>query len=210
MKLVGVNGQAVDHFMFDNSGLILSATSPQLILPRGFQRSQVLVQNISTHVMYLEIGSARATATITGGVVTSVTVTNPGFNFSEAPGITFRGGGASMYPGFLGSSDPLSPSPNLPATGHCVMSGTAPNLSVASIVVDYGGANYLVAPYVLIRNHHRDPNGCADPSYNAGSGILLPASGGSYTGISASCQTTDQMALYCGTLGSAFTVKWMD
>jgi len=210
MKLVGVNGQQADHFMFDASGTIASATAPQLLLPRGFQRSQVLVQNLSAHVMYLEIGSARATATISGGVVTGCTVTNPGFGFTLPPTVTFRGGGAQMYPGFLGSTDPLSPSIGEPAIGHCVMTGSAGALTLSSITIDYGGSGYLQPPYVLIRNNHHDPNGCADPSNNSGSGIYLAANGGAYTGISASCQTTDQMALFCGTQGAAFTCKWMD
>lgn len=211
MKLVGSAGQGVPHFMFDSSGAIVSATAPQLILPRSFSRSHFVVANLSaTLPMYLEIGSARAVATLTNGVVTGVTVTNPGFGFSLPPTIEFRGGGAGMFPGFLGSGDPNSPSPSKVATAHCVMSGAAPNQVVASVTVDYGGAGYLVAPYVLIQNAQNDANGCADPSSGGGSGLLLPAAGGSYVVNGTAC-TTDQMALFCSTgAGAKFTVKWMD
>jgi hypothetical protein len=211
VKLTGAAGQGAPHFMFDNSGAIVSGTAPQLILPRAFSRSMLVIANLSaTLPMYLEIGSARGVATIANGVVTGVTVTNPGFGFSLPPTVQFRGGGNGMFPGFLGSGDPNSPSPSKPATAHCVMSGTAPNMTVASITVDFGGAGYLVAPYVLIQNAADDANGCADPSNGGGSGLILPANGGSYIVNGTAC-TTDQMALFCSTGAAAkFTVKWMD
>jgi hypothetical protein len=211
MKLVGAAGQAANHFMFDNSGAIISSTVPQLILPRALSRTHFIIVNLSAALpMYLEIGSARAVATITNGQVTGVTVTNPGFGFSLPPVVQFRGGGAAGFPGFVGSGDPNSYPPTRLATAHCVMTGTAPNQSIASITVDYGGAGYLVAPYVLMLNNHHDPNGCADPSYGGGSGLLLPANGGSYYVNGTACPT-DQMALFCSTgAGAKFTCKWMD
>jgi hypothetical protein len=210
MKLTGAAGQGVPHFMFDNSGAMVSGTAPQLILPRAFSRLQLRVQNNhATLPMFLEIGSARAVATIANGVVTGVTVTNPGFGFSLPPTIEFRGGGAGMFPGFLGSGDPNSPSPSKIATAHCVMSGAAPNMIVSSIVVDYGGAGYLTAPYVLMLNAANDPNGCADPSAGGGSGFQIAA--GAFWEQNGTGCTTDQMALFCSTgAGAKFTVKWMD
>jgi hypothetical protein len=211
MKLPGASGQSVPHFTYDASGTIASSTVPQLILPRSLSRSHFVVANLSpTLPMYLEMGSARAVATLTGGVVTSVAVTNAGFGFSRAPLISFRGGGAGMFPGFLGSNDPNSPSPSKPATAHCVMSGSAPNQIVASVTVDFGGSGYLVAPYVLILNDALDANGCADPSAGGFSGLPILQNGGNYyvNGTACGC---DQMALYCPTgAGAKFTVKWMD
>jgi hypothetical protein len=211
MKLVGAGGQAVNHFTYDASGAIASSTLPQLVLPRRYATSHLVVQNQSaTLPMYLEFGSARATAAISNGVVTSITVTNAGFGFTYAPHIQIRGGGAGQYPGFLGCADPGSPSPSAPATAHCVMTGTAPNLSVASIVVDFGGSGYLAVPYVQILNDHKDPTGCADPSSGGGSGIQLAAAGGSYY-LNGTVCPTDQIALFCSTgVGAKFTCKWTD
>jgi hypothetical protein len=210
MKLVGSGGQLVPHYTFDASGSIASATLPQLILPRRFATSQLLVQNLSTSaVMYLEIGSARATATITNGSVTAVTVTNAGFGFSLAPRVQFRGGGAANLSSFLGSTEPNSPPPFKPAAAHCVMTGAAPNMSVASITIDNPGAAYLVAPFVLIENDQHDANGSADPSAGAGSGIVLPTNGGEYFVNGTAC-TTDALAIFCATVGQKFTCKWMD
>lgn len=210
MKLIGAGNQFVSHALFDASGINASATVPQLILPRRYSTTNLLVQNLSTTaVMYLEIGSARATATLTGGVVTSVAVTNAGFGFSKPPVIQFRGGGAGMYPAFLGSTEPNSPSPSAPAQAHCVMTGAAPNQSVASITVDFGGSGYLVPPFVFISNADVDPNGCADPSASSGVGIVLAANGGKYEVNGTAC-TTDAIALFCGTVSQRFTCKWMD
>lgn len=210
MKLTGAAGQAVQHFKFDASGTIVSATLPQLILPRRNGTSMLVVQNLhATATMFLEFGSARAVATITNGVVTSVSVTNAGFGFSKPPALSFRGGGASNFAGFLGATEPGSPPPSNVARGRCVMTGSAPNMSVASITVDYGGSGYLIAPYVQIENNRFDPNGCADPSVNGGSGVMLNPVGGSYYINGTSCPT-DSMALFCATLGAPFTVKWMD
>jgi hypothetical protein len=111
--------------------------------------------------------------------------------------------------GFVGSTEPNSPPPFTLATAHCVMTGAAPNLSVASITIDNPGSGYLVAPFVMIENDQRDPNGSADPSSGGGSGVLLPANGGQYFANGTAC-TTDALALFCGTTGQKFTCKWMD
>lgn len=215
MKLVGAAGQAANHFLYDASGLIVSGTVPQLVLPRRLSCSHLIIANLhATLTMYIDFGSARATATISGGVVTACTVVNPGFGFSLAPSIEFRGGGADQFLNFLGSNDPNSPPPAKPAKAHCVMTGAAPNMSVASITVDYGGAGYLVAPYVRILNHNRDPNGCADPSALSASGFYgalpLPPLGGSYY-LNGTVTTTDQLAIYCSTGANApFSCKWAE
>jgi hypothetical protein len=211
MKLTGAGGQAVPHFMFDNSGTIASNTLPQLLMPRRTSTSHMIIMNLHpTLQMWLQIGSAIATATLTSGVVTSCTVTNAGFGFSLPPLIQFRGGGAGMWPGFLGANDPNSPSPSKPARAHCVMTGSAPNQSVASITIDDGGSGYLVAPYVMIQNDPKDAGGCADPSLNSGNGMLLGANGGSYY-INGTCCPTEQMAIFCSTgLNARYLCKWMD
>ena len=201
--------------MFDLSGTITEGTVAQLILPESKSRSMLLVSNISAVAMYLEIGSARATATISNGAVTSCTVTNAGFGFTFAPEIEFLGGGAYGQSGrygtnisqFVGVGQIGYPAPNSPAKAHCVMTGSAPNMSVASIAIDFGGLLYVAAPYVQITNRLADPNGCAIPS--ATSGIYLGPGGGSYYVNGTTCPT-DPLALYCATTSSAFVLKWMD
>ena len=159
--------------------------------------------------MYVGIGSATATATISGGVVTGCTVTNAGFGFSKPPVIRFFGGGNTAFnPTYIGSAAPSAMSPNNGAQAHCVMTGSAPNQTVSSIVVDFGGANYAIAPQVFIFNSDLDPNGCADPSLNSGNGIYLAAAGGSVFFNGTSCPT-DSVSLFCGTISQPFTCKYM-
>ena len=91
--------------------------------------------------MWYTFGSARAYATLTNGVVTSVTVVNAGFGFTYAPLIEFLGGGNKLRNSTnLGLGQPGGQdAPSNTAQAHCVMTGSAPNMSVASIVVDNGG-----------------------------------------------------------------------
>lgn len=71
---------------------------------------------------------ATATATVSGGVVTSITVTNPGYGYTKAPGIIFTGGG-----GFG-------------AWATATVSGGF----VTAITVTDGGSGYTSAPTVTI------------------------------------------------------------
>lgn len=200
MQLIGAAGQQRNDPLFDASGT--STGAAQLLLPQQKQRSLLLIQNISDTVMYIEFGSARATATLTSGVVTSCTVTNGGFGFTIPPRIEFLGGGHPGNSTYLGATEPFAQSPSKPAQAHCVLSGGA----VSSIVVDDGGSGYAIAPYVYIRNSLNDPNGCASPS--ATSGLYLAANGGSFFNDGTAC-TTDPVALFCSVGSKAFTVKFM-
>lgn len=209
MKLVGSGDQHVHHPMFDASGTITSGGTPQLVLPRAFSRSSLLFVNNSAVNMYLEVGGARATATLTSGSVSSIAITNAGFNFTKAPRVTFLGGGNTgnnqNNPAFLSAGLPDFPAPVNPARGTCVMTGSAGNLSIASITIDNPGSGYAVAPYVWI---HPDPNdnaGCAVPS--ATSGFLVVANGGSWTPNGTVC-TTDPIAVFCATTSSGYTCKY--
>lgn len=205
MQLTGIRGQEGRDFFYDMSGTITTGGTAQLLLPEQIGRSFLMIQNISDTAMYLEFGSARATATLTSGVVTSCSVTNAGQGFTIAPIIQFLGGGNVGGPTgnstFVGSTEPGAKSPQKPAEAHCVLStGT-----VGSIVVDYGGALYKVAPYVFISNSLNDPNGVATAS--ATSGIeLMPA--GSITFSGTSCPT-DPISIFCATTAKAFTCKFM-
>ena len=204
MKLVGASGQFVRHPHFDKSGTITTGGAVQLILAERMRCSMVLVQNISTAPMNLEIGSARATATLTSGVVTSVSITNAGFGFTVPPVVEFIGGGDSAAnPNYLDCALPGGQAPVNAAKGVAVLGGGA----VTSITIVNGGSGYVRAPYVFIRNADNDPYGCAIPS--ATSGVLLSANGGSFFENGTVC-TTDALALYCPTTASAFLCKWSD
>jgi hypothetical protein len=215
MKLVSAGNQQVRHPLYDASGTITSGGTAQLILAQSQSRSFLMFQNLSAHSLYFEFGSARATCSLTSGAVSSVSVTNAGFNFSKPPVVRFMGGGGpggSLYGSnpvtpYLGLNQPGGLSPSDVATAHCVMTGSAPNMSVSSIVVDHGGSGYLIAPYVFIFNSDLDPYGCAVPS--ATSGMLL-TTGSAAVIFNGTCCTTDPIAVYGATTSDAFICKWMD
>lgn len=206
MQLVGSAGQNSYQETWDASGTITSGSAAQLILPRTFMRSYFFFQNTSANIMLLEFGSARATATITNGVVTSVAVTNAGFGFSYAPLISFVGGGTNTQNGrFLVPGIPPYSSPANVATARCIMTGSAPNMTVASIVVDNGGSGYKSAPYVRIQNDQNDPFGCCAPS--ATIGIQVPPNGGNISYNGTFC-LTDSISVFCATSTSTFVCKY--
>lgn len=161
--------------------------------------------------MYLEFGSARATATLTSGAVSSCSITNGGFGFTVAPVVTFLGGGNTGWnmndASFLGCGQPTYPSPSDFAKGRAVLTAGV----VSSITVDHGGVSYAKAPYVFIHNSRKDPFGCADPNYGSNkSGIFLPGNTANSTWQSGTTCCTDAIAVYCATTGKAFTCFWLD
>lgn len=211
MHLPNSQMQAGPHRAYLYTGAASGAA--QLILPEQVSRSMLLVQNLSDTAMYLEIGSARATAALTSGVVSSCTVTNGGFGFTVPPTIEFVGGlaGSASTFSYAGAADILAApgSPGAPtgksAIAHAVLTGGV----VSSIVVDDGGSGYVVPPLVLMHNSRRDPFGCADPFFSSAvSGVYLAAGGGSYY-INGTVCPTDSLALYCSVEAKRFTVKWM-
>jgi hypothetical protein len=225
LKLVGAGSQQAYHPIFDASGTIASGSAPQLLLPHQLSRSLFMFTNNSAAVMYMDFDGARATATLTSGAVSGTTITNAGFGYTKPPLVRFMGGGAPQglpfsgaYPqgvstqvgpnnGFVGSSipDPSWPSPPNPATGVAVMTGSAPNLSVASITITNPGAYYLYAPFVWLINSDLDPSGAAIASATSGFAINP---GGSVTFNGTVCPT-GAVSLFCATATSAFTCKYM-
>lgn len=210
MYLIGSKGQVRRDNVFNASGNIVSGSAPQLLLPEHPSRSYFQFQNTSSNTMWLEFGSARGTATISGGVVTAVSVVastananNPGFGFTYPPLILFLGGGAPTDSTLKSPGQPGYPSPNQPATALAVLSGTA----VGSVQVANGGSGYVNAPYVFFRNNELDPFGCADPSANSGSGFEIPGNGGSILFNGTFCPT-DPVAVFCSTISSTFSCMW--
>ena len=207
-NLVGYSGQYIHTPLYDVSGTITSGGTPQLLLPQSLMRSSLIIQNISDTAMYISIGAPPATASLTSGSVSSVSVGNAGFGYSMAPTVHFLGGAnanRNSQPTYTLAGLPDYPAPSSVASAHCVMTGSAPNMTISSIVIDNGGSGYAYPPFVYLRNRSLDPYGASIPS--ATNGILLAASGGSYTSNGSVC-TTDQIAIFCASSSKAYTVKF--
>ena len=212
MYLVGSHRQHAKNHIYDASGTITTGGTAQLVLPQVFSRAMLLfVNNSLSAAMYLTIGGPTATAVITSGGVSSVSLTNAGFNYSLAPSVTFYSGGAQTVPNtnFLGPIPPVPdyPAPSAPASAHCVMTGNAPNMTISSISIDNPGSGYLYPPYVFIGNNPNDPNGAAVPS--VGVGMYLAPNGGNIY-INGTACPTDQIAVYCATSAAPFYCKYME
>lgn len=209
MKLNGAGGQRTRTHFYDASSTITSGGTAQLIVPEARERTSWVFVNNSDTNMFLEFGAARATATLTSGAISSLSVINAGFGYSIAPNIEFFGGAygtpTQITPTSALQGLPDYVSPNNAAKAHCVMAGSAPNMTVSSIVVDNPGSCYAYPPFVLLTNNHTDPFGCAVPS--ASVGLLQAASGGSYTNNGTIC-VTDQIAVFCSASGKSFTFKF--
>lgn len=207
-NLVGYSGQYVTTHLFDVSGTITSGGTAQLLLPVSLMRSSLIVQNISDTAMYLTIGAPPAVASLTSGAVSSVALGNAGAGYSRPPQVVFLGGALanrSSAPTYTPSGLPDYPSPSHPAQAHCVMSGSAGSQTISSISIDDPGSGYAYPPFVLLVNDPLDQFGYSVPT--ATNGILLAASGGSYTSNGSVC-TTDQIAIFCATSSKAFTCKF--
>jgi hypothetical protein len=202
-------GQQTKRFpLFTADGSITTGGTAQLVLPQVQSRSLLKLQNTSAGPLWFEFGSARATCAISSGVVSSVTVTNAGFNFTKPPVVTFFGGGKAGNGSFLGLNQPGGEGPNSmlgvgrPAKAHAVLTSNA----VSSIVIDDPGAGYAIAPYVFIYNSDLDPYGCAVPS--VGAGLLLAANSPPLLIDGTSCHT-DPIAVFGATPGQTFLCRWM-
>jgi hypothetical protein len=200
-RAVGFTEQQVLTPVYRADGTIASGGTPQLILPRAAPRSSILIQNTSaTDTITIEFGCARATATVSGGKVTAVTVTNAGFGFTYAPSVHFLGGGNISNGRDLGLGYPNQYAPSNVATAHCVLSGGA----ISSIVIDNPGSGYDCAPYVQLLNDPNDNNGCAVPS--ATSGFKLAAGASLYQAYNV--VTTDSIAVYGANTGNSWFCQY--
>ena len=167
--------------------------------------------------MSIEFGAGAATAVLTNGVVTSVTVTNAGLNFTKPPRLRFLGGGQPevtssnnpvsnvVNPSYVGLSQPNAPAPSNIATALAVLSGAYP-ATIASITVTNGGSGYIIPPYVQVSNSDLDPNGVAAPSATVG--IQLAA--GVSIRFDATMCPTDPVSVWGATLGQTFVCRWAD
>ena len=200
-RVVGFTEQQVLTPTYRADGAVTTGGTPQLILPRAAPRSSILIQNTSTSdTITLEFGCARATATVTNGMVTAITVTNAGFGFTYAPSVHFLGGGNMSNGRDLGVGYPNQLAPSNYASAHCVMSGG----SISSIVIDNPGSGYDCAPYVQLLNDPNDNYGAAVPSTT--SGFKLAPGASLYQAYNV--VTTDAIAVYGATTGDSWFCQY--
>lgn len=210
MKLIGSGNQVRQDDLYDASGSITTGGTAQLILPQSKARSYLYLQNNGPDDLWVEIGPPRATAVLTSGVVTSVTVNNAGMRFTYPPLILFEGGGPENGNGLdLGLGQPLGVSPNNVATAHAVMTGSAGARSISSIAIDNGGSGYAVAPYVQIINDPKDPYGAAVPSLGNAGAFFLSATMMPLVFNGTTCPTS-AISVYGAVTGTKFTVKYLN
>lgn len=221
MNLPGSQNQKRLDRMFRFDG---SATSTvKLVVPRAAARSFFTIQNTgATNALWVDFGSARATATLTSGVVTSLTILNGGFGFTVLPTVRLLGGGSNnnqfqsalsasgwdgrgqldQFPEPEGYNLLVTPNTrNRPANVTAVLTAGV----VTSFIINDGGLGYINPPEVIITNHEYDPFGCADASKSSGSGFNL-AAGQTLTFNGTFCPT-DQVSVYSAS-GTTYTGGW--
>lgn len=203
MQLPGLKLLRTPLFNFSSS--VTTGGTAQSVVPIQSTRSYLLVENTSASNLRTGIGGATATAALTGGGVSSVSVNNAGQGYTYAPQVFFLGGlGLTGVSGSVaGGAGFEAPSDPNKAAAHCVMTGSAGNLSIASVVVDNAGAGYLAAPYVWFENDPRDPYGGFSPSATAGE-LLQP--GGSLVMDGSSC-SSDQIFIFGASTGQTFVCR---
>lgn len=180
----------LDDFL-DFSGTIAVGGTPQLLLPQQPRRAYLLFQNTSSANLVLEIGPARATATISGGQVTGISVANAGLGYTVAPLVQVLGG--------LTTGDYQSAPSNV-ASATAAISGGA----VSSITVSNPGAGYLVAPTIFLLNPLPSlGGGAAIPAATTG---IVVAAGGTFL-MDSTAVVTSAVAVFGATLAQSFTVK---
>jgi hypothetical protein len=199
---------------------VLANTSPKLILPQAVSRAFLRFQNIGTNPIYLDHGCARATATLTNGVVTGLTILNAGFGLTRPPIVQFKGGGG-QYPTPLTASgwDGRGQIDNWPTPSGVNVLVTPPVYSriakatavltsgaVSSFVISDGGAGYLYPPEVMLTNDPLDPFGCADPSAGGGSGMILNT-GNTYELNGTFCHT-DAVAVFAAAGSASYYLEY--
>jgi hypothetical protein len=213
MYLVGSRGQQTPDVAYRLDGVTGAAS--QLVTPIPLSRSSYVFQNTSTAVLWLEFGSARATATIAGGIVTGVTITNGGKGFLAPPIIDFQGGqqyAPQVGAGPGGAGMPGYAVPNFFAgqapARHAKARGVLTAGVLTSVVIDDPGLGYAFAPWVSIRNDPSDRYGGADPFFGgATSGMEIAPAGGSYYVNGTVCDV-EQMYVYSATAGSTYFFRW--
>lgn len=195
MILTGGRSQPNLDETFDFSGTITAGGTAQTLLPQQPWRTWLFFTNISTGNLTLAIGAPPATAGLTNGVVTSITIPDGGLGFTIAPQVVLLGG---LVRGDLRSGGPANPA-------QVVVSLTGSAINTTAVIAN-GGSGYLVAPYVQFLN----PlpflgGGTGTPSATSGI-VVLP--NGSFV-MESSAITTSAVSVWGATTTQAFTCKVM-
>lgn len=221
MKLVGARGQAGGDPVYASTITIGSGGGSFLVLPNQSSRCFLEISTpTAAAIGFVAMGAGEATATISGGQVTSIAVVDGGFNYTLPPAIIIQGGGNGGNTTFIGAQgDPLAQPPGAPIGGTqpqawnrsgspavalAALSGGA----ISSIAVTNPGAGYITPPYVWIVNNSNDPNGCANP-FRGGAGTGRQVTSGSPLLYNDTSCPTSPIGIYCATSGAVFLVKWM-
>lgn len=196
---VGRRGQEQNDDLWTFDGSIAEGGVAQLVLPIQPRRAFLQIENTSaTHDLFVGIGPATATATVTSGKIASVAVNNGGIGYTVVPQVRFLGG---IVDGDY-NLNPTSYAPNYPfkpAVAVAALSGGA----VSTITVLDGGYGYLVAPYVYLENTRPYLGGGAfEPSATAGI-WLEPAGSVTYD---TACPWS-AVAVFGGTTEQTYVVK---
>jgi hypothetical protein len=151
------------------------------------------------------------TGTVPNQSVSSVAVANAGQGYSRPPQVVFFGGGGGYGAGIqagwmqLGVGAPDEDAPSNVAMAHCVMTGSVPNQTVASIAIDNPGSGYVCAPMCYLRNDPYDPNGCVAAA--AATSIQLAVGSAGIFFDKSVCPTTPVVIV--GSNGGTYSVKYM-
>jgi hypothetical protein len=191
MILPGARNQVFLDEVLDFSGTVTNGGTAQALLPQQPGRSYFFFENTSSANLSLAIGPPRATATLTSGVVTAISIPDGGMSFTAPPQVVFLGG--------LVAGD-FRNAPQNPAVAQAQLTSGA----VSGTTISSGGSGYLVAPIVMLLN----PlpllgGGTGTPSATAGI-IIVP--NGSFVMESSFC-TAGAVSVFGGTTGQAFVCK---
>jgi hypothetical protein len=164
----GGNNYTAPTAQFTGGGGTGATAQVNLSLPSGGSATKVVSVNLSsggsgytsapTVTFTPLIGGTGATgvANVSGGVVTSITMTNQGSGYSLPPSVEISGGGGAGAAGLAAVGSPPNP------VGD--NSDGTPGGPILSITVTAGGSNYNQTPQILIT----DPTGAG-----AGANVYL-------------------------------------
>jgi hypothetical protein len=111
MYLPNAKGQQSRHFLFDASRTICCWRNPAIATAESKSRAGLHLQQSVNRQSVAGIWRRAGAATLTSGVVTSLTITNAGFGYTFAPEVHIMGGGPGVGPPSRAAGFPDYPAP---------------------------------------------------------------------------------------------------